>query len=118
MDIAGKIIQILPEVGGQSAKGPWKKQEFIIETQEQFPKKVCLSNWNDKVVLTQAMIGSDVQASINLESREYNGRWYTEIRVWKMESMASGSSSSQQMPPPPTDIPPLSEETDLDDMPF
>ena len=50
LEIVGKLVKILPEVSGQSAKGPWSKQEFILETLEaSYPKKVCLTAWGDKV---------------------------------------------------------------------
>jgi len=118
MEISGKIIQILPGTEGQSAKGGWKRQDFIVETTEQFPKKVCISNWNDKVDLNQLGVGSDVKASINIESREFNNKWYTDVRVWKMEPIGKGGSSkptdfnsSEGFPPPP-------DELDVDDMPF
>ncbi|HXR80855.1 MAG TPA: DUF3127 domain-containing protein, partial [Saprospiraceae bacterium] len=61
-------------------KGPWKKQEFIVETQSQYPKKVCLSVWGDKVDQFSLSVGQFVNVSVELESREYNGRWYTEAR--------------------------------------
>ncbi|HAM98768.1 MAG TPA: hypothetical protein DCQ26_09180 [Marinilabiliales bacterium] len=118
MEITGKIVQILPATGGQSAKGGWKRQDFIIETVEQYPKKVCISNWNDKVELTQQGIGAQVKASINIESREFNGKWYTDVRVWKMETMggarqADSTFDTGNYPPPPSN-----EELGPDDMPF
>lgn len=115
MEITGKIVQILPASGGQSAKGPWKRQDFIIETIEQFPKKVCLSNWNDKVELNQQGIGIQVKASVNIESREFNGKWYTDIRVWKMEKLGATTQTSDGFTgyaPPPI------EELEPDNMPF
>ena len=76
LDITGKIIHILPEAGGQTKAGkPWSKQEFVIETEEQYPKKVCISLMGEKVQeLKKFSIGQQVKASLNIESREYNGR--------------------------------------------
>ncbi len=120
MEITGKIVQILPAQTGTSARGEWKRQDFIIETQEQYPKKVCLANWNDKVNLEAMGVGSVVTAGINLESREYNSRWYTDVKVWKMDlAGATGGSGDGLVPPAPTDLPPPpSEEPAEDDLPF
>ena len=49
MEINGKIIELLPEQSGESAKGPWRKQEYILETEGQYPKKVCFMAWSDKI---------------------------------------------------------------------
>ena len=117
MDIKGKVIQLLPLQSGMGKKGPWKKQEFIVETQSQYPKKVCLSVWGDKVDQFNLSVGQMINASIELESREYNGRWYTEARAWKIDKNAS--SGSADMPPPSMDEPftPDSNNTG-DDLPF
>lgn len=122
MDIKGKIIQVLEPVSGKSKNGDWKKQEFIIETEDKFPKKVCLAIWNDKVSLGSFNVGDSVVADINVESREYNGRWFTEIKVWnlKTEGIQSSDSSAESVPMPP--IPPEPEDdflnSDDEDLPF
>lgn len=88
MEIKGKIIQVFPVVTGTGKKGGWAKQEFVLQTEGQYPKKVCIAVWGqdkiDKYDLESA-IDITVTASIELESREYNGRWYTEARAWKIE---------------------------------
>lgn len=119
MEITGKVIRILPEKKGTSSKGEWQKQDFILETQAQYPKKVCISVWNNKFDL-QSMSGKIVKASIDIESREYNERWYTDVRAWKLELMESENSSTQ--PPVETykdDVEGLSWSNDQeDDLPF
>jgi hypothetical protein len=94
MELSGKIIQILEAVSGTSKTGnSWTKQEFIVEYGEgQYPKKVCLSDWSEKLK-SQLVVGNDVTVSFDAESREYNGRWYTELRAWKMQT-AAGSPAS------------------------
>jgi hypothetical protein len=90
MEIKGKIIQLLPMQTGQGKNGVWKKQEFILETPGEYPKKVCLSLWGaEKIDEYDLAVGMTVTAHINLESREYNSRWYTEARVWKIEGSSS-----------------------------
>ena len=116
MDITGKIIQILPEVTGEGKNGPWRKQEFIIETFDEYPKKVCISTWGDKIDLKSVSPNDKVKVFINLESREYNERWYTEARAWKMEQEESSASSYDNVPPP-AEAPDFSEE-ETDDLPF
>jgi hypothetical protein len=116
MEISGHIIQLLPLQSGQGKNGTWKKQEFILETPGQYPKKVCLSLWGEKVDEQKISVGDKITASINIESREYNGRWYTDVRAWKIQKEGSGSSKGD-VPPPPDDtfIP---DSTSSDDLPF
>lgn len=95
MDVTGKVIQHLDKVTGESSRGPWQKQEFIIETPGDYPKKVCLSLWGDKVNILPA-IGNTVAVSVNLESREYNGRWYTEARAWKIDAPEGSAPQANQ----------------------
>lgn len=117
MDLKGKVIQLLPLQSGMGKKGPWKKQEFIVETQSQYPKKVCLSVWGDKVDQFNISVGQLINASIELESREYNGRWYTEARAWKIDKNATGSTAD--VPPPSMDEPFTSDSNNTgDDLPF
>jgi len=114
MEVKGKVVQLLPLQTGMGKKGQWKKQEFIIETPGQYPKKVCLSIWGDKVDQYKVSVGDDVAVTVDLESREFNGRWYTEARVWKLDK-----SNQQTSAPPPGDEPFLSQQpASLDEMPF
>ncbi len=91
MEINGKIIEILPEKSGQSAKGTWRKQEYVLETEGQYPKKVCFMAWGDKIDEFGIEEGESLVVSIDLESREFNGRWYTDVRAWKV-ARANGRS--------------------------
>ena len=84
MEITGKIIEILPEKSGQSANGEWRKQEYILETETSFPKKICFVVWGDKIELFNLKKGESVEVSVDLESREYNERWYTDVKAWKV----------------------------------
>ncbi|MFM7289359.1 MAG: DUF3127 domain-containing protein, partial [Bacteroidota bacterium] len=81
MEITGQIIQLLPEVTGTGRSGnSWRKQEFILETKGQYPRKVCMSLWGDKIDQFSLQSGAEITASVEVESREYNGRWYTDVR--------------------------------------
>jgi len=84
MEIIGKIIELLPLKSGQSAKGSWSKQEYILETEGQYPKKVCFMAWGDKIDEFSIKQGEHLTVSVDIESREYNGRWYTDIKAWQV----------------------------------
>jgi len=119
MELTGKIIQILPEKSGESARGQWRKQEYILETEGQYPKTVCFMAWSDKIDEFTIKEGETLTVSIDLESREYNGRWYTDVKAWKVSrgyrsaddtqfSSSEPYNQEQQQKPPLID----------DDIPF
>lgn len=117
MEIQGKIIQLLPEQTGEGRNGTWRKRDYILETQDQYPKKVCFNLWGDKIDENPVKEGDSVKVFFDVESREYNGRWYTDVKGWKIEQQANVNAS---------DLPPLPEEPPLgsapppgeDDLPF
>lgn len=111
MELKGKVIQILPEQTGMGKKGQWKKQEFIVETQSQYPKKVCLSIWGEKISQFSLKEGELVTVGVDLESREYNGRWYTEARAWKIDKEGGASDTTGG-----TDF--IPDDGATDDLPF
>ena len=98
MEIQGKIIQVNEIQSGESARGTWKKREFIIETEGKYPKKVCIVLFGDAVDNFQVSQNEEVKASISVESREYNGRWYTDVKAWKVEQLSSTSSGNGDSP--------------------
>lgn len=88
MDISGKIIAVLPLATGQGKNGTWRSQDYVLETGDQYPKKVCFNLFNDKIDQFPLAIDDQVNVSFDVESREYNGRWYTTVRAWKIEKGA------------------------------
>ncbi len=116
MEISGIVVQLLPLQSGQGKNGTWKKQEFILETPGQYPKKVCMNLWGDKVDEVKISVGDKITASINIESREYNGRWYTDVRAWKVQK--DGASQQRGDFPPPPDDRFIPDTTSSDDLPF
>jgi hypothetical protein len=96
MEITGNIIHILPAQTGQGKNGPWKKQEFVIETTDSYPKKVCLAAWGDKVDLGSYKTGQSVKVSFDVESREYNGKWYTDLKAYNVTSTKNDMPSARQ----------------------
>lgn len=104
MDIVGKIIQVLPEQSGTSKTGnPWKVQSYVLETQEQYPRKVCFEIFGeDRIKNNPCKIDDVVTVSFDIESREFNGRWYTSIRAWRVQqgAVAAATQGSAQMAAP------------------
>lgn len=94
MEITGKIIEILPEKSGESARGPWRKQEYVLETDGQYPKKICFMAWGDKIDEFGIAEGEVLTAAIDLESREFNGRWYTDVKAWKVSRGGAATEPS------------------------
>lgn len=98
MELTAKLIQVLPLQTGMGKNGEWKKRNIILETDGMYPKKVCVSIWGDKVNESILVEGAILDVSFDIESREYNGNWYTDVRAWKVEPAGSGAP----VPPPPS----------------
>lgn len=107
MEITGKLVAIGDIMEGQGARGPWQKQLFVIETAEQYPKKVACLVWGDKVNDIAALnLGDTLTVGIDIESREFNGRWYTDVKAWSIKATAQGAPV--QIPNPPlAPLPPM-----------
>ena len=85
MELTAKLIQLLTFQTGTGKNGVWKKQDIIVETNDQYSKKICISLWGDKINSNQLQIGSQLKIEFDIESREYNGKWYTDIKASKIE---------------------------------
>jgi Domain of unknown function (DUF3127) len=92
MQLTAKLVQLLPLQTGTGKNGQWKKQDIILETEGQYPKKVCVSIWGDKINESLLQPGSMLNISFDVESREYNGRWYTDVKAWKVEAAGAGTA--------------------------
>ena len=85
VELTGRITQILPlEQGLSKAGNAWRKQVFILETQDQYPRKVAISLLNDNIDKLPLQAGAVVTANLDIESREWNGKWFTEVRAWQV----------------------------------
>jgi len=100
MDIVGKIIQVLPVQEGISKTGnPWKVQSYVLETQEQYPRKVCFEIFGeDRIKNNPCNIDDVVTVSFDIESREFNGRWYTSIRAWRVQQGVVNTENTPMAP--------------------
>ncbi len=129
MEIQGKIIEVLPlqsGIGKASGK-EWKKQDYVLETLDQYPRKICFNLWSDNIDKFAIQMGEELTVSIDIESREYNGRWYTDVRAWKVErginagqpvAPAPTVAAADPLAQAPTTSAPASTDTSVDDLPF
>ena len=137
MDIKGKIIRKLDPQGGTSKAGrEWKKQEYVMETLDSaFPRHVKFDFFGDRADQYPLEVGDVITLSFDIESREFNGRWYTDIRGFKamkedpnMAPAPQAPAPSEFAPAPPADggmpAPPPVDANDFggggtgDDLPF
>ena len=87
MEVVGKIIQVLPAQEGIGKNGnPWKVQPYVLETLDQYPRKVHFELFGeDRIKQNPCDVDQLVTVSFDIESREFNGRWYTSIRAWRIQ---------------------------------
>lgn len=119
MDFEGKVLQILQPTKGTSSRGEWQRQEVIFEMTQEFSRKAAVTFFNKPADVEKLRVGESYIVSVNIESREYNGRWYTDVREWRIQPL------QQQAAAPAADLPPIGEEPSytrsdapIDDMPF
>lgn len=124
MNISGKVVQVLPiQTGTSKAGNPWQKQEFVIDQGGQYPRKVCISLFGDNVAKIP-QVGQDVMVSVDIDSREFNGRWYTEIKAWNIVQTGAqpAAPAPQQVATAPAAAPAQPQQAPqtgaADDLPF
>jgi hypothetical protein len=120
LDVTGKIVQLLDLQSGTSARGDWKKQDIILETEEQYPRKICITLWGDRINDIAGMqVGKElITVSVTIESREFNGRWYTDVRAWKIQRAGQTAQQSQAAPSAPAPAPassPIASQSPVED---
>lgn len=128
MEIEGKIIHNLGETSGTSKAGrAWKKHEYVLETQDTYPKKVYFDFFGERADQYPLEVGDVIRLSFDIDSREYNGRWYTSISGWKAEKLDAGAAAPQTGAPaaaapsagmPAAPAAPDFAADDSDDLPF
>ena len=130
MEITGKVVRLGTLTEGTSARGPWRKQDLIIETEEQYPRTVCLTCWTNQIDEIQKFTpGQSIKAQIEISSREFNGKWYTDVRVWRFDPVgaqptaAPAPQAQPLMHQTPPQAAPAQEyyapaEDSVDDLPF
>lgn len=118
MEVRGKIIVVQPLQTGEGKNGVWKKQDYVVEYDQssQYPRKMMFNLWGDKIDQFNIQEGQDVRISFDIDCREYNGRWYNDIRAWKVEA-DDGSAGTDFTPAAPL-APEISPSDDTSDLPF
>ncbi|MDR1121829.1 MAG: DUF3127 domain-containing protein [Dysgonamonadaceae bacterium] len=121
MQLSARLVQVLPLQTGIGRNGEWKKQDVIVETDGQYPKKICIAIWGDKIDSAPLEIGNYLNIDFDVESREFNGRWYTDVKAWKIEMAGTPSTTPDTPVAPgyaaPAPPPPLP-ANEADDLPF
>ncbi len=132
MELAGKIIAVLEARGGVSKTtgNSWKSQEYVIETHEQFPRRMCFNVFGeDKINQMNIQVNDELNVFFDINAREYQGRWFNDIRAWKVERVIPGApqpaapyaqpapqaAPAQTAPTQPVDF---SSSNAADDLPF
>lgn len=104
MEIQGKIIKVLPERSGTSARGEWKVGSYVLETQEQYPKKMVFEVFgDDRIKRFNIQEGQDVTVFFDIDAHEYQGRWFNSFRAYDVrsafEQAASAAPNLDPFPP-------------------
>lgn len=128
MDVEGKIIQFIGETSGvaKASGNPWKKREYVLETKDSMPRKIAFDFFGERADQYPLQVGDEIRLFFDIESREYQGRWYTNIRGWKTEPLtgaaapaAPAASVPGAVPPPPmVGMPPVEPAGSNEDLPF
>ncbi len=134
MEITGRIIVALPERSGVSARGEWKAQSFVVETHDQYPRKMVFDVFGDeRLQRFNIKTGDEVTVFFDIDAHEYQGRWYNGVRAYDVRKIdsAAGQAAGQaaaaapQNPAQPTSpaapFPPAQQEggeSSTDDLPF
>lgn len=94
MEIQGKVIAVLPERSGVSARGEWKSQTYVIETQEQYPKKMVFDVFGaDRLAQFNIHSGEVINVSFDIDAHEYQGRWFNSIRAWNVTKVSQQAAA-------------------------
>lgn len=135
MDLQGKVIAVMEPREGTSVRGPWKSQDYVIETHDSYPKKMVFSIFGaDRIEQFKIRAGEEIIVSFDIDAHEYNGRWFNSIRAWNIQRLDSAAAQAAAAPvgaiptstPQPAapvggtqaPFPPTTESSSTDDLPF
>ena len=135
MDLQGRVIAVLPAREGESARGPWKSQQYVIETHDQYPKKMVFDIFGaDRIAQFNIQSGEEIIVSFDIDAHEYQGRWFNNIRAWNIQRLDAAAAQAAGAPaaatPAPATgaqtaasgsqapFPPAASDSDADDLPF
>ena len=131
-ELEGKITAKLAAQSGTSARGPWARQEFVLEYPDgNYAAQACITAWGEEQVreLDRHAVGETVRVAFNIKGREYNGRWYNDLRLWRFVTPGGAAAPAPRQAAAPTAAAPYATspapgiedmpgEPAADDMPF
>ena len=112
MEIKGRILAVLEEKSGTSQRtgNNWRCGQYVLETIEQYPKKILFEVFGEEKIHSMNIhIGEELTVFFDVDAREYNGKWYNQIRAWKVERQIEKVYQNAQSPVPMEPFPPLPE---------
>ncbi|WP_315318384.1 DUF3127 domain-containing protein [Prevotella aurantiaca] len=133
MELQGRVIAVMEPREGTSARGPWKSQQYVIETHDQYPKKMVFDIFGaERIDQFAIKAGEEILVSFDVDAHEYNGRWFNNIRAWNIQRVDAAAAQAGNMPPaaPPiapqsqpaagsqAPFPPAASDSAADDLPF
>ena len=135
MELQGRVIVVMEPREGTSARGPWKSQQYVIETHDQYPKKMVFDIFGaDRIDPFAIKAGEEIIVSFDVDAHEYNGRWFNNIRAWNIQRLDAAAAQAAGAPaaatPAPATgaqtatsgsqapFPPAASDSDADDLPF
>lgn len=125
LEIEGKIKTKLTPRSGSSARGGWTSQDFVVEYQDgNYPADACITAFGDEKVrdLDRFQVGDAVKVSFNVRAREFNGRWYNDLRMWRISAPGAAPAAGASAPAasgyaPVAGPAPMAPPPSFDDMP-
>ena len=133
MERQGRVIAVMEPREGTSARGPWKSQQYVIETHDQYPKKMVFDIFGaERIDQFAIKAGEEILVSFDVDAHEYNGRWFNNIRAWNIQRVDAAAAQAGNMPPAAAPIapqsqpaagsqapfPPAASDSAADDLPF
>lgn len=133
MELQGRIIAVMPERSGVSARGEWKTQDYVIETHDAFPRKMMFNVFGaERIQRFNIQVGQEVIVSFDIDAREYNGRWYNDVRAYNVRQIDQAAVPAQHTEMPqgmlgnapvagnatPAAQDPFAGQSSVDDLPF
>ena len=120
MEFEGVVLKKLPAVQGEGARGKWVRQDVVFEVPGDFSRKIVVTFFNKTDDLASLVEGATYTVSINIDAREYNGRWFNDIRAWRIQpkQQAEPAAPIGYGEPVAAAMPPVAPIDDVDDMPF
>lgn len=133
MELQGRVIVVMEPREGTSARGPWKSQQYVIETHDQYPKKMVFDIFGaDRIDQFAIKAGEEIIVSFDVDAHEYNGRWFNNIRAWNIQRLDAAAAQAAGAPAAATPatgeqtaasgsqapFPPAASDSDADDLPF